>query len=91
MEICPASFLKAEEMMVSYKGRSQDKYDARLMILQFMEDEKKLQIGDPHLRKLILDNNGGDALDSVIAAYSVFHLNGKLPPAEEAEPEGYIF
>jgi hypothetical protein len=91
MEICPASFLKGEGMRISYKGRSQDKHDARLKILQFLENEKKLQFEKLHLRKLILEEHGGDALDSVIAACSVSQVSGKLPLLEEADLEGFIF
>ena len=91
IETCPASFLKTEGMSISYKGRSQDKYDARLKILQFLENEKELQIGKPYLRKLIIEDHGGDVLDSVIAAYSVFQLNGKPPLVEDTDLEGYIF
>lgn len=91
IEICPASFLKSEGMHISYKGRTQDNYDARLRILQFLKNEKKLQFEKLHLKKLIVEDCGGDALDSVIAACRVSQVIGKLPPLEDANLEGFIF
>jgi len=95
IEICPASFLKHEGINISYKGRSecdrQEKYRARQEILGFMENTKSVRFELPELRETILNNRGGDALDSVIAAYCTLKVDGEIVPAYEVGIEGYIY
>lgn len=91
MEVCPASFLKREGHYPSYKGREYENFQARLSIVEFLESGKGLEFATNELRGKVLNNYGGDALDSVISAYCALFAGNKMPPAGEAEPEGYIF
>jgi hypothetical protein len=72
VEICPASTLKRENLGVSYKGRGEIKTTARARILEGIEKTGALKIKKPALRSTVLQNPGGDALDSVIAAFATF-------------------
>ncbi len=91
IEICPASYLKRERLSMSYKGRTDEKYRARLSIINFLESERGLQFEVKSLREKVLSNFGGDALDSIIAALCALRAGRLLPAAEEAGPEGFIF
>ncbi len=72
MEICPASTLKRENLyQVSYKGKGRAKYAARVGILAAIQEMGPLFVPAP-LRSAILDDIEGDALDSLVAAFSVF-------------------
>jgi hypothetical protein len=72
VEICPASTLKRENLGLSYKGRGEIKTTARARILEGIEKTGVLKIKDSALRSTVLENPGGDALDSVIAAFATF-------------------
>src|SRR5690606_15501439 len=70
VETCPASTLKALGLYRThqgYKGRAPSCRQARRRILSALEDLKLVSLSDP-LRQRIIANQGGDALDSVIAA-----------------------
>jgi hypothetical protein len=72
MEVCPASTLKREYLYWSpYKGKSKEHHRARARILEALEGTLPLSVATP-LRSVILDNAGGDALDSVVAAFAAF-------------------
>jgi hypothetical protein len=68
VEACPASLLKLENLYLSYKGPSPDAANARAAILDGLTARNLLEPPTPTLRKILLDNKGGDALDAVIAA-----------------------
>ncbi len=96
LEICPASTLKKllqVKKLPSYKGTDDQHYKARGLILDELTETNQLLI--PRLvRSTAKDNSGGDALDSIIAAYSTFHayLNHfKVEPNENYKLEGYVF
>jgi hypothetical protein len=78
LEICPASTLKwlgrltHQRLSVPYKRRSDEHRAARRRILRAVEARGDLTVPDPALRAAILDDPGGDALDSVIAAWAAF-------------------
>ena len=91
IEICPASFLKREGYYISYKGRKIELYQARLKIIGFLERNKGLRFAGAGLREKVLNDCGGDALDSIIAACCVMRASGKIPPPEEAGVEGFTF
>lgn len=67
-EACPASLLKAENLYLSYKGPSPDAATARATILDGLIARGLMKPPPPTLRKTLLNNKGGDALDAVIAA-----------------------
>jgi hypothetical protein len=71
LEICPASTLKREYLYWPYKGKSHEHREGRARILAAIEQSAHLSLSDA-LRSVILDDPGGDALDSVIAAFAVF-------------------
>ena len=74
IEICPASTLKSLfnlKRLFSYKGGTTNHDTARERILTTIEREG-LYILEETLRKKILKERSGDALDSVIAAYAGF-------------------
>lgn len=67
-EICPASILKREGLYRPYKGTGAALAGARERILMSFENRGVIAIDSDELRRRILDDPGGDALDSVIAA-----------------------
>ncbi|MDZ4132605.1 MAG: hypothetical protein U1E11_05655 [Dethiobacteria bacterium] len=91
IEICPASFLKHEGYYISYKGKKIEQYQARLKIINFLERDRGLSFDRAVLREKVLNDSGGDALDSIIAACCVTRAAGKIPLPEEAGVEGFTF
>lgn len=95
IEICPAVTLKKEGLHFSYKGKTSECCNQRLMILKKLVEIGNLRIS-PHLENKILNNHGGDALDSVIAALATFrNLPNLLTPLEMGNSsynlEGYVY
>jgi hypothetical protein len=81
IEICPAATLKIKNLSFPYKGSGRDRKASRGKILRGMETTGVLKVQKPSVRKRIVENKGGDALDSVIAAYATFKaLNHGLTP-----------
>jgi hypothetical protein len=96
LEVCPASTLKQEWLDHSYKGPEQRKREARERILKGLEDRGMLIIPDREIRAKLLENQGGDALDSVIAALATARAlrspDGLIPPADKIYAiEGYVY
>jgi len=75
IEICPASTLKSLNCYYHYhyKGNKPDHEKDRGKILDNLEDSGMLAIKDSVVRnKIKIENKGGDALDSVIAAFETY-------------------
>ncbi len=72
LEICPASTLKRESLYWPYKDKSAKHALARERILEAIEQSAPSLSVPEMLRPVILDDPGGDALDSVVAAFAVF-------------------
>ncbi|WP_367344204.1 hypothetical protein [Methanomethylovorans sp.] len=93
MEICPASTLKKEGVYLPYKGKRTKERTSREHILDHLE-RNALELPN-EIRMKALQNVGGDALDSIIAAYSVFNvLHTLFRQKEICEPyiyEGFTF
>jgi hypothetical protein len=71
LETCPRSTLLKEKIVArKYKGKTQEHAANRRYVLKSLTD-KEVAIPDKKLRRLILNDPDGDALDSVIAAYAV--------------------
>ena len=87
IEICPASALKNEGLYVPYKGKGTKERTSREYILDHLE-RKALDL-PKEIRLKALQNVDGDALDSIIAAYSVFSVMHTLV-REKAICEPYI-
>ncbi len=71
LEICPASTLKRLlklKKLYSYKGRTPDHKAARSRILEALE-KKNVAFSEQALFASVIEDNEGDALDSIIAAY----------------------
>lgn len=68
VEICPASTLKSLNLYIPYKGKEVKHKKAREQILNSLE---RMFYHYPLLDSIIEDT-GGDALDSIIAAYAVW-------------------
>jgi len=93
LEVCPASTLKALDLYNPYKGRDIGKKAERRKILKEYEKLGTIKIDKPEISRSIIDNPGGDALDSVIAAGSAFWaLKNNMPLLmEEYKIEGYVY
>lgn len=72
VEICPSSTLKREHLSLPYKGRDKKRRAARERILEGIQRRGVLITKEARLRLKILDNPGGDAIDSVVAAFTTF-------------------
>ena len=72
LEICPRSTLIKENIAgKKYKGKTREYRENRRHILTSLQ-EKNVIIPDDTLRRSILGDPGGDAVDSVLAAYTVW-------------------
>jgi hypothetical protein len=80
LEVCPASTLERMGLRQPYKGHNNDrnKRANRAYILKEIENTGLVTIKSPALRATILDSPGGDALDSVIAAFATFRAIGSF-------------
>ena len=95
VEICPAVTLKREDLYSSYKGKTPECCNQRLIILAKLVEIGNLRIS-PCLEEKILNNAGGDALDSVIAAFATFRNLPNLfssPVTRNSiyNKEGYVY
>lgn len=68
IETCPASTLKRLGLYMSYKGADAAHRAARGRIIDGLSDKKLMARLGTSLARVALDNTGGDALDSMIAA-----------------------
>jgi hypothetical protein len=87
IEICPACRLKKEDMYIPYKGKTDDRRNARCRILEYFMN-KSLVIPSS-LQELIVADTEGDALDSIIATYSTFKSLSRLSEIPDTLPENY--
>ncbi|MGD8969579.1 MAG: hypothetical protein PVI07_18895 [Anaerolineae bacterium] len=95
LEICPASTLKHKGLYMPYKGKAEMSQFARESILRMLE-RKRIVIQEQTLRATIVDDAGGDALDSVIAALATFEALCAPPSPDPRENdiyavEGYVY
>lgn len=96
-EICPASTLTALGIHgIPYKGRDDIRRNNRQKILKAIERNRPIVIQNSDITHRIIEDKGGDALDSVIAAMATFNaLKNKdsLIPDDNGfwEIEGYVF
>lgn len=71
LEVCPAVLLKARRLYFPYKGRGTALADARRRLLDALTADDSLVI-PPDIGALLVADAGGDALDSILAAYGAF-------------------
>ena len=96
LEICPASTLRASGLYGPYKGRSEAHRMARQNILDHLPGPRPFRIRNEQVREKAIENAGGDALDSIIAATAAFFaLKGNFVPYQGNRNlnaiEGYVF
>jgi hypothetical protein len=91
IEVCAACTLKSIDLYPPYKGRLTSHRGARKRILDFLVETQRLAAPPRGLQRLLLDNEGGDALDAVIGAVATARAN----LTEEADPyqrlEGRVY
>jgi hypothetical protein len=96
LEICPASTLKwlesstRRKLSVPYKRRTDQHRAARRRILRAIEARRDLAVPDPTVRAAILDDPGGDALDSVLAAWAAFRAASRPHLLNQVDNEAYM-
>jgi hypothetical protein len=97
MEVCPASVLKSLGLYnFHYKGKEKKHRLGRERILKSVEDITPLRLEQSGLEKRVLENHGGDALDSVIAAaatYQTLRRKDLIAPKDGTlwRLEGYVY
>jgi len=90
LEVCPASSLKRKNLYLQYKGKSELHKRTRQLLLQQMERTNSLKKVKSSIRKRIVEDQGGDALDSVIAALATFHAVPDAVPRATENRELYM-
>jgi len=96
LEICPASTLKKRGLyQSSYKGRGEQKREARVRIVEALERQEDVLV-PRDTRTGLIEDSGGDALDSVVAALAVSEAlrHPDFPTVEHHRAyavEGYIY
>ncbi len=96
LEVCPASTLKQEGLYLSYKGRNKEHRANRMQILRELERAGSLSVPVLSIRRAVLNDPDGDALDSVIAALATFRAvrNPATLAVRDNTPyklEGYVY
>ena len=91
IEICPACTLKSIALYPSYKGRGAQPRKARQRILEGLVDRGALAAPNRRMRGLLLDNEGGDALDAVIGAIAASRADLNAEPDAFQRLEGRVY
>ncbi len=96
LEVCPASTLKAMDLYFPYKGRTVEHRDTRSRLVGEIERLAFLDKMPSSVRSAMVEDQGGDALDSVIALLATFRAlrnkNAPLPGYDEScRIEGYVY
>jgi hypothetical protein len=94
LEICPASTLRVLGRYVAYKGKQTTHRDMRYYIATYLEKDYSVSIPKAHFETLIQDTEG-DALDSLIAAFTaadyVFDTLKAKPNHPLHQLEGFVY
>ena len=91
IEICPACTLKSIGLYPPYKGREAAHRNARKRILDHFIDRGALVPPPKCMRQLLLDNQGGDALDAVIGAIATARADLAKEPDAYERLEGRVY
>ncbi len=95
VEVCPASFLKSAQLYWPYKGATLARRQARSDILRAMVERGWLRALAPDIETIALENAGGDALDSIIAALATHRVVAARVVRAAADPleaiEGRVY
>ncbi len=91
-EICPASILKAEGLYAPYKGGGPDLRASRQRLLAYLVERGLLDPPPSSLGARIIEDRGGDALDSVLAAIGAGRVPERLPRPDKLDLiEGRVY
>ena len=90
-EVCPASFLKRRKLYSSYKGNGKDPEKARSEIVSALTRRGELAHLRPSLRRVMVQDKCGDALDSVIAAIGASGIDNPSPVDVLDRIEGRVY
>lgn len=97
LEVCPASTLKRLGLYGHrYKGATAEHRKARAQILREILDKHRIRLEKPGVAKAVVQNKGGDALDSLVAAIAVLGALGRrlkltLEDKQIYGTEGYVY
>ena len=91
IEVCAACTLKSIDLYPPYKGKEPGHRKARQRILDHLVDRGALLAPARSMRRILLDNEGGDALDAVIGAVATARADlAEEPDAyQRLEGRGY--
>ena len=73
-ETCPASLLKRLGLYVPYKGRDRRFESSRMSIIESLINNNLICISKKSVYRRLIEDPGGDALDSAVAAVAAAHL-----------------
>jgi hypothetical protein len=91
IEVCAACTLKSIDLYPPYKGKEAAHRKARLRILDHLIDRGALAAPTRPMRRTLLDNEGGDALDAVIGAVATAHADLVQEPDAYQRLEGRVY
>jgi len=91
IEVCAACTLKSIDLYPPYKGPGAKQRRHRKQIVDGFIDRGWLAVPDRRLRALLLENEGGDALDAVIGAVATAHADLTKDPDAHQRLEGRVY
>jgi hypothetical protein len=91
IEVCAACTLKSIDLYPPYKGKRPEQRRARKRILDHFIDTERLEAPARGLRRLLVDNEGGDALDAVIGAIATAHADLSKDGDAHQRLEGRVY
>ncbi|HJT14593.1 MAG TPA: hypothetical protein VJ790_18370 [Dongiaceae bacterium] len=91
IEVCAACTLKSIDLYPPYKGKEAIHRKARQRILDHLIDRGALAAPARSMRRLLLDNEGGDALDAVIGAVAAARADLAKEPDAFQRLEGRVY
>ncbi|HJR19990.1 MAG TPA: hypothetical protein VJ822_00105 [Dongiaceae bacterium] len=91
IEVCAACTLKSIDLYPPYKGKEAIHRKARQRILDHLIDRGALAAPARAMRRKLLDNEGGDALDAVIGAVATARADLAKEPDAFQRLEGRVY
>lgn len=91
IEVCAACTLKSIDLYPPYKGKEAGHRRARQRILDHLIDHGALAAPAKAMRRLLFDNDGGDALDAVIGAVATARADLTKEPDAYQRLEGRVY
>jgi hypothetical protein len=91
IEVCAACTLKSIDLYPAYKGTEAKHRKARQRILDHLIGRGALAAPSRAMRRLLLDNDGGDALDAVIGAVATARADLAKEPDAFERLEGKVY